>query len=114
MAMPMSDDSRYSDLRRRRFRPIPVRLLVPNVITLLAICAGLTAIRLSNEGRMELAVAAIVFAALLDGLDGRVEQRVRGHRAGHRRFVGPELVDGDAEPAVGSFGDQRVECPAKR
>jgi CDP-diacylglycerol---serine O-phosphatidyltransferase len=69
--MQMPDDSRYSDLRRRRFRPIPVRLLVPNVITLLAICAGLTAIRLSNEGRMELAVAAIVFAAVLDGLDGR-------------------------------------------
>ena len=48
---------------RRRFGPIPVRLLVPNVITLLAICAGLTANRLSTEGRMELAVAAIVFAA---------------------------------------------------
>jgi CDP-diacylglycerol--serine O-phosphatidyltransferase len=78
MAMPMSDDSRYSDLRRRRFRPIPVRLLVPNVITLLAICAGLTAIRLSNEGRMELAVAAIVFAALLDGLDGRVARMIKG------------------------------------
>ena len=57
-------------MRRRRFRPIPVRMLVPNVITLLAICAGLTAIRLSIEGRMELAVAAIVFAAILDGVDG--------------------------------------------
>ena len=76
--MPMPDDSRYSDLRRRRFRPIPVRLLVPNVITLLAICAGLTAIRLSNEGRMELAVAAIVFAAVLDGLDGRVARMIKG------------------------------------
>src|SRR6516225_24207 len=57
---------RYADLRRPRFRPIPVRMLVPNVITLLAICAGLTAIRLSTEGRMELAVAAIVFGAELD------------------------------------------------
>jgi len=65
-------------LRRRRFRPIPVRMLVPNVITLLAICAGLTAIRLSTEGRMELAVAAIVFAAVLDGLDGRVARMIKG------------------------------------
>lgn len=63
---------------RRRFRKIPVRMLVPNVITLLAICAGLTAIRLSTEGRMELAVAAIVFAAVLDGVDGRVARLIKG------------------------------------
>ncbi len=63
---------------RRRFGPIPVRMLVPNVITLLAICAGLTAIRLSTEGRMELAVAAIVFAAVLDGVDGRVARMIKG------------------------------------
>jgi len=63
---------------RRRFRPIPVRMLVPNVHTLLAICAGLTAIRLSTEGRMELAVAAIVFAAILDGIDGRVARMIKG------------------------------------
>jgi CDP-diacylglycerol---serine O-phosphatidyltransferase len=68
----------YAELRRRRFRPIPVRMLVPNVITLLAICAGLTAIRLSTEGRMELAVAAIVFAAVLDGIDGRVARMIKG------------------------------------
>jgi CDP-diacylglycerol---serine O-phosphatidyltransferase len=55
-----------------------VRMLVPNVITLLAICAGLTAIRLSTEGRMELAVAAIVFAAALDGIDGRVARMIKG------------------------------------
>jgi len=71
-------DPRYPELRRRRFRPIPVRMLVPNVITLLAICAGLTAIRLSTEGRMELAVAAIVFAAVLDGIDGRVARMIKG------------------------------------
>jgi CDP-diacylglycerol--serine O-phosphatidyltransferase len=76
--MQMPFDPRNPELRRRRFRPIPVRMLVPNVITLLAICAGLTAIRLSTEGRMELAVAAIVFAALLDGLDGRVARMIKG------------------------------------
>ena len=53
-------------------------MLVPNFITLLAICAGLTAIRLSTEGRMELAVAAIVFAAVLDGVDGRVARMIKG------------------------------------
>lgn len=71
-------DPKSHNLRRRRFRPIPVRMLVPNVITLLAICAGLTAIRLSTEGRMELAVAAIVFAAVLDGIDGRVARMIKG------------------------------------
>src|SRR5258708_12677952 len=76
--MQMPIDPKASELRRRRFRPIPVRMLVPNVITLLAICAGLTAIRLSTEGRMELAVAAIVFAAVLDGIDGRVARMIKG------------------------------------
>jgi CDP-diacylglycerol--serine O-phosphatidyltransferase len=71
-------DERDPDLRRRRFRPIPVRMLVPNVITLLAICAGLTAIRLSIEGRMQLAVGAIVFAAALDGIDGRIARMIKG------------------------------------
>ncbi len=66
------------ELRGRRFRAVPVRMLVPNVITLLALCAGLTAIRLSIEGRMELALGAIVFAAVLDGIDGRVARLIKG------------------------------------
>src|SRR5579864_4758709 len=70
--------SGQSEMRRRRFRAIPVRMLVPNVITLLALCAGLTAIRLSIEGRMELALGAIVFAAALDGNDGRVARLIKG------------------------------------
>jgi CDP-diacylglycerol--serine O-phosphatidyltransferase len=76
--MQTPSDPKSQEMRRRRFRPIPVRMLVPNVITLLAICAGLTAIRLSTEGRMELAVAAIVFAAVLDGIDGRVARMIKG------------------------------------
>jgi CDP-diacylglycerol---serine O-phosphatidyltransferase len=76
--MQMPIDPKSPEMRRRRFRPIPVRMLVPNFITLLAICAGLTAIRLSTEGRMELAVTAIVFAAVLDGLDGRVARMIKG------------------------------------
>jgi CDP-diacylglycerol--serine O-phosphatidyltransferase len=64
--------------RRRRFRRIPVRTLVPNVITLLALCAGLTAIRLAFEGRFELALGAIVFAAVLDGIDGRLARLLKG------------------------------------
>jgi CDP-diacylglycerol--serine O-phosphatidyltransferase len=74
----MTPFDKSPELRRRRFRPIPVRMLVPNFITLLAICAGLTAIRLSTEGRMDLAVYAIVFAAILDGLDGRVARMIKG------------------------------------
>jgi CDP-diacylglycerol--serine O-phosphatidyltransferase len=65
-------------LKRRRFRPIPIRTLVPNVITLLALCAGLTAIRVAPEGKLELALAAIVFAAVLDGIDGRIARMLKG------------------------------------
>jgi CDP-diacylglycerol--serine O-phosphatidyltransferase len=64
--------------RRRRFKAIPVRVLLPNLITLLALCAGLTAIRLAIESKLELALAAIVFAAVLDGIDGRVARMLKG------------------------------------
>src|SRR5829696_3984041 len=64
--------------KRRRFRRIPIRMLVPNLITLLALCAGLTAIRLAMEARLEFALAAIVFAAFLDGVDGRVARLIKG------------------------------------
>jgi CDP-diacylglycerol--serine O-phosphatidyltransferase len=64
--------------RRRRFKAIPVRTLLPNLITLLALCAGLTAIRMAVENNIQLALAAIVFAALLDGIDGRIARLLKG------------------------------------
>jgi CDP-diacylglycerol--serine O-phosphatidyltransferase len=64
--------------KRRRFRSIPIRTLVPNLITLLALCAGLTGIRMAFEGNLELALAAIVFAGVLDGIDGRVARLLKG------------------------------------
>ena len=77
--MPFSPfDPRRLEGRRPRFRLIPVRTLLPNLITLLALCAGLTAIRLAVEDKLEWAVAAIVFAALLDGIDGRVARMLKG------------------------------------
>jgi CDP-diacylglycerol--serine O-phosphatidyltransferase len=71
-------DPQGQEPRRRRFRAIPVRVLLPNMITLLSLCAGLTAIRLALEGRIEWALGAIVFAAVLDGVDGRVARLLKG------------------------------------
>lgn len=56
----------------KRIRDIPLRSIFPTLLTLLAICSGLTAIRLAFDERFELAIAAIVLAAILDFLDGRV------------------------------------------
>jgi CDP-diacylglycerol--serine O-phosphatidyltransferase len=64
--------------RRRRFKAIPVRTLLPNLITLLALCAGLTAIRMAVELRLDLALGAIVLAAALDGIDGRIARLLKG------------------------------------
>lgn len=63
---------------QRRFRPVPLRLLIPNVITLAALAAGLTAVRFAIEGRLEAAAVAILAAAILDGLDGRVARLLKG------------------------------------
>jgi CDP-diacylglycerol---serine O-phosphatidyltransferase len=62
----------------RQFRRIPVRTLAPNLVTLLALCAGLTSIRMAFEDRYGLALAAIVFAAFLDGIDGRLARLLKG------------------------------------
>ncbi|MDP8919700.1 MAG: CDP-diacylglycerol--serine O-phosphatidyltransferase [Pseudomonadota bacterium] len=64
--------------RKRLFKPVPFRVIVPNIITLIALCLGLTAIRLAFEGRYEPAVIAIVAAAFLDGVDGRVARLLKG------------------------------------
>jgi CDP-diacylglycerol--serine O-phosphatidyltransferase len=72
--------SPFGDRRRppRQFRRIPVRTLAPNLVTLLALCAGLTGIRMAFENRYGLALAAIVFAAFLDGIDGRLARLLKG------------------------------------
>ncbi|MCQ8781355.1 CDP-alcohol phosphatidyltransferase family protein [Mangrovibrevibacter kandeliae] len=57
---------------------IPFRQIVPNLITILAICAGMTGIRLAFEGRFELAVLMILGAAFLDGIDGRIARMLKG------------------------------------
>ncbi len=54
-----------------RSKNIPAKYLIPNAITLVALGAGLTAIRMAYEQRFELTIFAIIFAAILDGLDGR-------------------------------------------
>jgi CDP-diacylglycerol--serine O-phosphatidyltransferase len=69
--------------RRRRGRllfrhsKIPVRMLVPNFFTLLSLCAGLTAIRMAIEQRYEMAIALVVIAAALDGVDGRLARALK-------------------------------------
>ncbi|MGX1741268.1 CDP-alcohol phosphatidyltransferase family protein [Bosea sp. NPDC055353] len=64
--------------KRARFKPIPFRLLAPNVITLLALCLGLTAMRLIVEGKLETATICILIAAALDGIDGRLARLLKG------------------------------------
>ena len=60
-----------------RIREIPLRMIVPNVITVLAICAGLSGIRLAFEGRFETAVMMVLVAAFLDGIDGRTARMLK-------------------------------------
>lgn len=64
--------------KRARFKPIPFRLIAPNVITLLALCLGLTAMRLVVEGKLETATICILIAAALDGVDGRLARLLKG------------------------------------
>jgi CDP-diacylglycerol--serine O-phosphatidyltransferase len=62
----------------KRLRDIPLRFVLPNIITVLAICAGMTGVRLAFEHRFDDAVAMVLLAAFLDGIDGRVARLVKG------------------------------------
>ena len=92
--------------RRRMFSHarIPVRMMVPNFFTLLGLCAGLTSIRMSIEGRYDFALAAIVFAALLDGIDGRIARLLKASsRFGAELDSLADFVNFGVAPAIMIF-----------
>jgi CDP-diacylglycerol--serine O-phosphatidyltransferase len=68
-------------LRRRsrpRFKGLSFNRLIPNLMTLVGLCAGLTAIRFALMGRWDAAATAIVIAGVIDGLDGRIARLLKG------------------------------------
>jgi CDP-diacylglycerol--serine O-phosphatidyltransferase len=106
---PLLPKLEYEERRRRRrllFRhsKIPVRMLVPNFFTLLSLCAGLTAIRMAIEQRFEMAVALVVVAALLDGVDGRLARALKAQsRFGAELDSLADFVNFGVAPAVVVF-----------
>jgi CDP-diacylglycerol--serine O-phosphatidyltransferase len=97
-------EKEMSRRRRRRLfsqQRVPVRMLVPNFFTLLGLCAGLTSIRMSIEERWDVALAAIVFAALLDGIDGRVARLLKAQsRFGAELDSLADFVNFGVAPAI--------------
>ncbi len=53
------------------------RVILPNMLTLIGVCIGLTSIRFALDGRFEFAIIAIIFAAVIDGLDGRIARLIK-------------------------------------
>ena len=72
------------------------RVILPNILTLIGVCIGLSSIKFALDSKYEIAVIAIFFAALIDGLDGRIARLIKGTSK-----VGKEL---DSLTDVISFG----------
>ncbi|BBU61692.1 CDP-diacylglycerol--serine O-phosphatidyltransferase [Methylosinus sp. C49] len=90
-----------SERRRLRFRNIPIRVVLPNLVTLLALSMGLTAIRYATEGKFDTAVTAVIAAAVLDGLDGRIARALKGtSRFGAELDSLADFVDFGVAPAL--------------
>lgn len=64
-------------IEERAARGIPFRAMVPNAVTALALCSGLTGVRFAIDGEWEKALGAIVIAGVLDGMDGRIARLLR-------------------------------------
>ncbi|WP_051949115.1 CDP-diacylglycerol--serine O-phosphatidyltransferase [Methylosinus sp. PW1] len=102
-AGPESRDAQLSpsERRRLRFRNIPIRVVLPNLVTLLALSMGLTAIRYATEGKFDTAVTAVIAAAVLDGLDGRIARALKGtSRFGAELDSLADFVDFGVAPAL--------------
>ena len=54
------------------------RMILPNAITLIGVCIGLTSIKFAIDGKFAIAVVAILFAGLMDALDGRIARLIKG------------------------------------
>ena len=88
-------------LRRTRFKAVPIRVVLPNLVTLAALSMGLTSIRFAVEGKFEIAVLAVIVAAVLDGLDGRLARALRGTtRFGAELDSLADFVDFGVAPAL--------------
>jgi CDP-diacylglycerol---serine O-phosphatidyltransferase len=99
--LPPNPPTAAATARRRGFRAVPLRLLIPNLITLFALGLGLTAIRLAMEGSIDWAVSAVAGAAVLDGLDGRIARALKGtSRFGAELDSLADFVDFGVAPAL--------------
>ena len=86
---------------RSRIKWIPIRILLPNLITVLAICAGLSGVRLAFENRFEIAVIMVLFAAFLDGIDGRIARMLKAtSKFGAEMDSLADIVNFGAVPAM--------------
>ena len=67
---------------KKNFKIVPekrsARVILPNMLTLIGVCIGLTSIRFALDGRFEFAIIAIIIAAVIDGLDGRIARLIKG------------------------------------
>jgi CDP-diacylglycerol--serine O-phosphatidyltransferase len=73
---PLADEDGLSE-RRRLARGLSMRAIVPNAITVAALCVGLTGIRFAIAGDFEKSVQAVILAGLLDGIDGRAARLLK-------------------------------------
>ncbi len=100
---PERDDRKRRQLVFTRGQ-VPIRVLIPNIFTLVGLCAGLTAIRMGIENRFDLAVAALVFAAFLDGIDGRIARVLKASsRFGAELDSLADFVNFGVAPAIIMF-----------
>ncbi len=84
-----------------RIGEIPLRMVLPNFVTVLAICAGLSGIRLAFEGRFETAVIMVLVAAFLDGVDGRLARMLKAtSRFGAQMDSLADIVNFGVAPAL--------------
>lgn len=97
-----ADQEKQGQERRHKF--ISLRVLLPNLITTMAIVSGLSAVRMAFENRFETSVICLLIAAFLDGVDGRIARATRGtSRFGEQLDSLADAINFGAAPALVTY-----------
>ena len=91
------------------------RVILPNMLTLIGVCIGLTSIRFALDEKFEFAIIAIIFAALIDGLDGRIARLIKAtSKVGKELDSLTDMISFGVAPAFITVSYTHLTLPTKR
>ena len=86
------------------------RIILPNTLTLIGVCVGLSSINFALNQRYDFAIISILFAAIIDGLDGRIARLIKGtSKVGKELDSLTDMISFGVAPAFIMYGENEIK-----